>query len=299
MGDFKACFEPYTVKDDAGGKLRKAEFRSADPNGNGLCSLAELETWVMSKLIGAFPKDKDKLDHRGDPVERGKDLFDLFRPSYIRAFNDAKDYKKDDGKVLDGTKTATNDDFVSFGEFRLFCTYLITYGTMYDAFSLIDGGGAGRGGDDRKIDASEWTAGWSQVTGHGFVALSAMTDEASALEVFKSMDDNGGGIITLVEFCEYIKNAEIAAGTEIGLSLAEDEEGGVGKKWEAPTGEKVTVGGVSSPTKKSVANATARSPLQKQLSSVSRGTSLDGDAEMRNQVRQWTHLWLKIGCQKC
>ena len=293
LGDFKACFEPYTVKDDAGGKLRKAEFRSADPNGNGLCSLAELETWILAKLITKYPKD------RATGVERGRDLWDLFRPSYIRAFNDAKDYKKDDGKVLDGTKTATNDDFVSFGEFRLFCTYLITYGTMYDAFSLIDGGGAGRGGDDRKIDASEWTAGWSQVTGHGFVALSAMTDEASALEVFKSMDDNGGGIITLVEFCEYIKNAEIAAGTEIGLSLAEDEEGGVGKKWEAPTGEKVTVGGVSSPTKKSVANATARSPLQKQLSSVSRGTSLDGDAEMRNQVRQWTHLWLKIGCQKC
>ena len=37
----------------AGGKLRKTEFRAADPNGNGLCSLAELETWVMM-VIACF-----------------------------------------------------------------------------------------------------------------------------------------------------------------------------------------------------------------------------------------------------
>jgi len=137
--DLKAfinVFEKYTVKDAAGGKLRKTEFRAADPNGNGLCSLAELETWVMAKLMNAYPKDKSKLDARGDPVERGRDLFDLFRPSYIRAFTDAKDYKKDDGKVLDGTKAATNDDFVSFGEFRLFCVYLCIYGTMVRTIRL-------------------------------------------------------------------------------------------------------------------------------------------------------------------
>jgi len=69
-------------------------------------------------------------------------------------------------------------------------------------------------------------AGWSQVTGHGFVALAAMTDEESAMKTFGEMDDNGGGIITLVEFCEFIKNAEIKAGTEMGQLLAEDETGG-------------------------------------------------------------------------
>jgi len=146
--------------------LHQVEFRSADPNGNGLCSLAELETWLLvrprtsatlrllpsppkindifalaspvdflcslslshsynsspghqnqRKLLAAFPKDQ------ATKVEKGKDLWELFRPSYIRAFNDAKDYKKDDGKVLDGTKNSTNDDFVSKGEFRLFCAY--------------------------------------------------------------------------------------------------------------------------------------------------------------------------------
>jgi len=198
---FMAPFVSLSEKTDAGKGARKKEFRQADPNGNGLCSLAELETWLMAKLTAAYPKDKES------GVEKGKDLWDLYRPSYIRAFNDAKDYKKDDGKVLEGAKTATNDDFVSFGEFRLFITYACTYAAMYDAFSLIDGGGAGRDGDDRKIELSEWEAGWSKVTGHGFVALVAMTDAETAKKVFGDMDDNGGGVITLVEFCEFIKAA--------------------------------------------------------------------------------------------
>jgi hypothetical protein len=57
-------------------------------------------------------------------------LFDLFRPCYIRAFTDAKDYKADSGAVLEGTKSATADDFVSKGEFRLFCAYLSIYASM-------------------------------------------------------------------------------------------------------------------------------------------------------------------------
>ena len=62
----------------------------------------------------------------------------MFRPCYIRAFADAKDYKADSGKVLEGTKKATADDFVSRGEFKIFCGDLIIYATMYDAFSKID-----------------------------------------------------------------------------------------------------------------------------------------------------------------
>ena len=114
---------------------------------------------------------------------------------------------------------------------------------MFDAFSLVDGGGAGRDGDDRKLEAAEWKAGWAKIKDHGFVALKTMTDEAKALEVFESMDDNAGGVVTLVEFCEFLKAAEVAAGTELGKLLDEDEEGGVGKKWEAPKGEEAKVKG--------------------------------------------------------
>ena len=99
--------------------LRAKGFKLADPNGNGLCSLAETEGFILQTLIGAHPKD-----------DKGRDLFDAFRPCYIRAFNDAKDYKADSGVVLEGTKSATADDFVSKGEFRLLCAYLCIYGAM-------------------------------------------------------------------------------------------------------------------------------------------------------------------------
>ena len=51
-----------------------------------------------------------------------------------RAFNDAKDYKSDGGKVIEGTKNAKQDDFVSFGEFIYFCKYLLIYGAMVRSF---------------------------------------------------------------------------------------------------------------------------------------------------------------------
>jgi hypothetical protein len=121
---FCAPFQPMAEKTDAAAALRKVGFRSADPNGNGLCSLAELEGFVLQKLLGAYPKTKK------DGPELGRDLFDLYRPCYIRAFNDAKDYKADSGEVLEGTKSATADDFVSKGEFRLFCAYLSIYASM-------------------------------------------------------------------------------------------------------------------------------------------------------------------------
>jgi hypothetical protein len=122
--DFMGCFQPLAEKTPEGEKLRKLAFRAADPNGNGLCSLAELETWVLGVLLAKFPK-KSKA-----APEVGRDMWDRFRPCYIRAFTDAKDFKADDGEVLEGTKSATADDFVSKGEFRLFCAYLSIYAAM-------------------------------------------------------------------------------------------------------------------------------------------------------------------------
>jgi hypothetical protein len=127
---FVQPFVPLAAASEDAAKLRNAAFRSADPNGNGLCSLAELEGFVLQKLLAAFPKDPKQKDHRGKPLERGRDLFDLFRPCYLRAFSDAKDYKADSGTVLEGTKSATNDDFVSKGEFRFFCAYVCIYAAM-------------------------------------------------------------------------------------------------------------------------------------------------------------------------
>lgn len=94
--------------------------------GNGLCSLAELDTWVLQRLLVKFPntgKGKDR-------VTPGQDLHKSFRPCYIRAFKDAADYAKDEGEVITGMKSAKQDDYVSTGEFRLFCAYLCIYAAM-------------------------------------------------------------------------------------------------------------------------------------------------------------------------
>ena len=80
--------------------------------------------------MGTYPKKK-----KGDP-EVGRDLFDAFRPCYVRAFHDAKDYKHDSGRKIKGT-SSTQDDYVSVEEFRLFCVYVCIYAAMYDAFAKI------------------------------------------------------------------------------------------------------------------------------------------------------------------
>jgi len=118
---FIQCFKPMTEKTASGLKLLKNGFRLADPNGNGMCSLAELDCFVKTQLLSIYPENQGKV---------AKELYKYYRPCYIRAYNDAKDYKKDDGTVIAGTEDCTADDFVSKGEFRLFCAYLCIYAAM-------------------------------------------------------------------------------------------------------------------------------------------------------------------------
>jgi hypothetical protein len=54
--DFMKVFALYAEKDSAGVALREGGFKMADPNGNGLCSLAELEGFVLKSLVKAYPK---------------------------------------------------------------------------------------------------------------------------------------------------------------------------------------------------------------------------------------------------
>lgn len=227
---FNECFQPLAEKGPEGAALRKKGFSLADPNGNGLCSLAEIEGFIMGTLCAKYPKTKDS--------DKGRDLFELFRPCFIKAYNDAKDIMDDQGgKVLEGTKDSTADDFVSWGEFRLLNAYLCIYATMFDAFSKIDGGGEGTEGDDRRIDEGEWMKGYKEVTEHGFVAFQGIKDKKAAKKVFNDIDDNGGGIILLDEWCDYIKKKEVEAGTELGKSLME-EQAPAGGAAEAPKKKK-------------------------------------------------------------
>jgi hypothetical protein len=238
---FAETFEPLCAETPEGEELRKTGFLAADPNGNGLCSLAELETFVLKYLVAKYPRFGRGLDI----FEPGKDLFDAYRPCYMRAFTDAKDYKANDGEIIEGTKDADEDDFVSWEEFRLFCVYLIVYGAMYDSFAKIDGGGVGRYfNDDRRMELSEWMQGYKKVTNHGFVALKdlgSMTKDELKVIFLEQIDDNGGGIVLLDEWCEWLKAAEVKAGTAVGELLNADEEGGIGENYQ-PAGPAQVLG---------------------------------------------------------
>jgi len=57
-----------------------------------------------------------------------------------------------------------------------------------------------------------------------------MDDEVAATGVFKSMYDNGGGVVLLEEFGTFLKATEMKAGTKMGVLLAVGEAGGIGKQ---------------------------------------------------------------------
>jgi topoisomerase IA-like protein len=76
------------------------------------------------------------------------------------------------------------------------------------------------------MDLSEWLAGYKGVADYGFVAfndLKSTKGEKAATEFFNKIDDNGGGVVLLDEWCDFIKKAEVAAGTPLGALLNEDE----------------------------------------------------------------------------
>jgi len=210
--DFVRIFAPYAEKNDEAMKMRRKGYSVADTNANGECSLAELENFISSTLLGSFVGNV-----------RGRSLFALFRPSYIKAYNAAKAIKRNDGSVLAGTKNATEDDFVSLCEFRVFNAYLCIYAGMFDAFARIDGMGEGRDeNDDMRVDLNEWMTCYETVKDHGFVAFKNVSNDEEARAAFQSMDDNDGGKVLLGEWCEYVKKAEIEEKTKMGKLLSGD-----------------------------------------------------------------------------
>ncbi len=197
---FIRTFQPFAEKTSDGKELRKRGFASCDTNCSGYLSLSETESFVLQQLKKEYGR------------EDGEEYFKMFLPSYIRAFNEAKNYVK--------TEDAgdNDDDFVSFPEFRVFNMYLCVFAVMYDAFSLVDGGGR-RDFDsknDRRISQSEWLKSYMLLKGTGFPSFAKIQNETQAIVAFHVMDSDKHGIVLLNEFCDYIKQAEIQKGTGLG-----------------------------------------------------------------------------------
>jgi len=209
LEQFRAAFDAYANADKA---TRDRLYKAWDYNANGYVSLAEAGSGIKATLISSTK------NHRA-----GECLYRRFYPSYIRAFNDAKDASNGKKKTRRAAKP-TDEDFVTRDEFRLLLVYLGVYATWFEVFAMIDGGSAGvTADDDKRLSRKEWNAALKQIQQAGaswapYVALRRATAAS-----FDAIDTNGGGLITLTEFCEWCEAAEKEEGTPVGRDLAVGE----------------------------------------------------------------------------
>jgi len=214
---FLECFLPLADTGKKNNAARKQAWLACDPNGNGYASLAETDGWIKKSLYAMY----------GDG--EGDDLWKLYRPSYIRAFNDAKDTAPE--KDVKGAN-ATTDDYVTRNEFRICCAFICLYATMDDAFSMVDGGGEGvTATDDRRMSLDEFKAGWDKIgTAYGLAGLAEIADEAKGDvtpdSVFAEIDADGKGMVLLNEWCAWLKTKEVDAGgiSARMLTTGDDDE---------------------------------------------------------------------------
>eukprot|EP00978_Attheya_sp_CCMP212_P030753 scaffold114210_cov55-Attheya_sp.AAC.6 len=200
--EFVKVFKPLSLKGSVSQTLRKSEWAAADPNGNGLLSLAEADAWINRRLIAAGRQD----------------LWDKFRPCYVRAFGRAKDIA-----------AGSTDDYVTITEFRFLNAYICIYAAMLDAFAVVDGSGLDESArqDDRRISKEEWTIAYKNVSNSGFVGLANISDPE---KTFAAMDEDGAGMVLFKEWCEFLAGEEIDAMTEVGKMLAFRDERPVEKR---------------------------------------------------------------------
>lgn len=204
LKNFIDAFASFADKSGPAKGARAQAWRHCDPNGNGHVSLAELDKWVQDQL----------RDMHGEGP--GDEIWKAYRPSYIRAFNDAKDIN---------AETGNKGDYLQKGEFRLACAYLCLYAMMYDAFALLDGGGEGvSADDDRKVSKEELKAGYEKVKAkkYGFVGLNELTEEGLD-KAYGEMDADGKGAVLLKEWCAWIEANEKRENTDWGKALGAGE----------------------------------------------------------------------------
>ena len=65
---------------------------------------------------------------------------------------------------------------------------------------------------------------YKKIGRHGFVGLQGLTSKKRARRVFDWIDDNGGGVILLDEWCDFLKACELASVTALGDLLGAEED---------------------------------------------------------------------------
>ena len=246
LSRFCSVFAPLVSAGPEGKAARDEVFFRGwlDPNGNGFVSLAEADGWVLVQLTHALK----------DEVSAGE-LWRRFRPSFIHAFNDAKDVKRGSKAVLKGAETATEDDYVTRSELRILCAYLCLYAIMFDAFSLLDQSTGEIA--DRRVNLEQLRAGMDKLSHYPLVALKQASTEEDVEALFTAMDADGHGMILFKEFAQYVEAREIDAGTEVGLVLTLNEEELVEKRREEEAAQRAKVQEVKDAAEKAALDADA------------------------------------------
>eukprot|EP00930_Biecheleria_cincta_P097377 TRINITY_DN89099_c0_g1_i1.p1 TRINITY_DN89099_c0_g1~~TRINITY_DN89099_c0_g1_i1.p1 ORF type:complete len:651 (+),score=85.50 TRINITY_DN89099_c0_g1_i1:76-2028(+) len=161
-------------KDPDSTARRKALFRQADMNGNGICSLAECDRLIVTVLH----------------IEG----VSIMKPVINRAFHGARDIVPSVGSF--------SPHYVDLHEFRFFLIYLKHYLELFIFFSSMDSKVKGKY-SDRRLSFKEFEAAIPQILAWGVdedVARMLRTDPPA---VFRSIDDNGGAVVMFDEFAHW------------------------------------------------------------------------------------------------
>lgn len=214
------CAHPKSPGGAESRKMRHSAWQVLDVNSNSIVSLAEAGKYIKEHLSYFWTCSQNK--HLGVDASEAERLYKLFYPCFIRAFLDAADYgsikkvTRTDGGKSYLCKTINGDDYVQYGEFRLFLTYLCIYATIWEAFGIIDGGKTDI--DDRRISQAEWETNRANLIGHPLDSLSVSAG-IDPDKVFSAMDADGKGMVLLKEFSEYIEDFEFSLGSRWGTLL--------------------------------------------------------------------------------
>jgi len=201
--DFVRAFEPLTIKEEEGHANRTQSWMVLDRNNDGHVSLDETAAWVRRTLITYFGEFK------------GEKLFDKFYPSYVFAFKDAADAAE---TCVVETKMGkkSSDDYIQKSEFRLLCSYMTIYATMYDAFDTLDYG-ADMEEEEIEPTMSERLEASGAVSRdcvnfvRAFESLGERTDEgrATRTQSWMVLDRNNDGNVSLDETAAWVRRTLI------------------------------------------------------------------------------------------
>jgi hypothetical protein len=173
--DKEAMANLPTRKDPESTAARRALFRQADMNGNGITSLAECDRLIVTVLA----------------IEGVK----IMKPVINRAFHAARDVVPSVGSI--------SPHYVDFHEFRYFLIYLQHYLELFLVFCDVDSKGGREKYTDRRISYPEFESAIPRLIEWGLEDDIVEQLNRDPSVIFRDMDDNGGGVVLFDEFAHW------------------------------------------------------------------------------------------------